>query len=123
MYVVINILLNSFQKFIFTLIHCLLPKLTPGKRNPLHPKSQNEIKFIDREKVLAQSIYRYQPLLQIKHQLIRTIQKEIFRKKKDLERILNFLEKIVIHDHCPVISYCWEYGGFNFRYRKKFFND
>lgn len=119
MYVIINILFNFFQKFNFTFIHFLLSKQIFRKKSRFYSITHKENKFIDREEVLAQSIYKYQPLLQIKDQLIQTIQKDILRKTKALERVFTFLEKVLIHDRIPIISYCWEYGGFNFRYRKK----
>lgn len=119
MYVIINILFNFFQKFNFTLIHFLLSKLIFHEKSRFYSIIHKEKKFIDGEEVLAQSIYKYQPLLQIKYQLIQTIQKEILRKTNELERVFTFLEKVLIHDHNPIIRYCWEYGGFNFRYRKK----
>lgn len=112
MYVVISILFNFFQKINFTLIHFVLPKLMLCEKSQLY-------RFVDGEVILIQSIYKHQPLLQLRQLLIRVIQRDFLTKKKILNRLLSFFEIPVICQHPLIIGSCWEYGGFNFRYRKK----
>lgn len=119
MYVVISILFNFFQKINFTLIHFLLPQLILHNKSQLHKVIIKEDVFIDHNIILIQSICKNQLLLQLRYLLIRIIQKDIQKKKKFFDQLLSCFEASLVSEQPLIIGTCWEYGGFNFRYRKK----